>query len=244
MRSKLLIAISATLLGLGAGWLLGRAPAPKPAERDAGAKATEPTEAKVPLMPPPRKPDFDSSLTPTTQSDLNGLSVNRVEIPLSSIYSTAYQKDLRSLPRKRDEAFTSVCENLDERLHKLHFPTAFLVESTTIYGAVGGTVNVLNGHSKQLFSLRSDLGPDSAWAVLFLGNIRDTIKITVTSALYASGELTVNYHSTDEEGDTTRERVPHIYWIRLPKLMSGGIVLRLHDTATKVDALLVRVTLR
>lgn len=222
MRTKLLIAVFAGALGALGGWLIGRPPAPAGAEapKHAGPSAVP----KIALAPPPHPA--------RTESD----------VPLSSIYTTAYHKGLRSLPRNRDETFTSICERLDERLHRLRFPTAFLVQSGTIYGAVGTTVNVLEGHAQNGVNLRSDLGPDSGWAVLYLGNRNDSI--TIISATISSGELKLNYRSSDGDDESARESVPHMYWIRLPKLTPGDVVLRMHDTVAKVDGLLVRTTVR
>lgn len=53
MRSKLLLATGSALLGLAAGWLLGRQPAPKPCGSEPVANVTGPKLSQPDAMPPP-----------------------------------------------------------------------------------------------------------------------------------------------------------------------------------------------
>jgi hypothetical protein len=230
MRSKLLVAIGAALLGLGAGWLLGRAP--KPVDGEDRAKPDALAEANVPPMPPPRIPDV-ANLTPAS-----------VAIPLTSIYSVIPQNGLKSLNRDRDEEFARVCDQFDKRLETLAFRTAFLVQVPTIYGAVGDTLETLNGRgTEHHFLLSQEWGRESVWAVLFLGNLLDNHEIAVTSAVFAANELVVTYRDA-QLPETTRRSFPHLYWVPLPPVQPGTLTLRLRDGDTKLDVLVVRTTIQ
>lgn len=229
MRSKMLVVISAALLGLGVGWLLGRAP--EPVDGGAGAKPPEPSEAKVPQMPPPRRPD------------LANREASRTVIPLSSVYCATPQAGLKSPNRDRDAGFTTICDRLDKRLATLAYRTAFVVQVPTIYGAVEDTLATLDGRgTEHHFLLSQELGREAVWAVLFLGNLLDNFEIAVTSAEFSANELVVTYRET-QLPETTRRSFPHLYWVPLPSVQPGVLTLRMRDGDNKMDVLVVRTTI-
>src|SRR5438309_742133 len=94
MKTKLLIATCAALLGIVVGWLIGRQPATK---NDGTDTATIPPDkeqpqANVPVMPLPRKPD----------SEFQHLAASAKAIPLSDVYGTVRQRGLKGDPFRGD----------------------------------------------------------------------------------------------------------------------------------------------
>jgi hypothetical protein len=232
MRSKLLLATCAAILGLAAGWLVGHRPAPKNDDAQANAKsAISEVKPNVPVMPSPRKPDLAS------------IQAEQFEIPRSSIYCALWEKEGLRVPRREgDEEFTATWERLRKRLTTVAYRTAFVVQSATIHGAVEDTLAVLDGRrgSGEGFLLSEEWGRKSVWAVVFLGNRPAELGVTFTSATYSANELKVTVQVSQMSVESVGEYVPHLYWIPLPEVRPGLLTMRLYDSETKSDLLVVR----
>lgn len=169
----------------------------------------------------------------------------RTEIPLSEVYCANYHKDGLKVPRRKDdEEFTEQWERLRKRLSKMPYRTAFLVQSATIEGAVSDTLDIVEGRIEGGggISLSEELGRKYVWAVLFLGNLLGEREVTCESVTYFANEVTVNVHLGEDRGETVGISVPNLFWVPLPEITPGVITLRIHDTATNTDLLVVRTS--
>lgn len=224
MRSKLLIALGAALLGVGAGWLIGRAPAPKPTDPDAGAKAQEPSEAKVPQ--PPKSPGNGSGA--------------RTQIPLSTIYCLTSQEGLRTLPRERDEEFAVLCEKMDRRLGKIGSQAAILVQSATIYAAVEDSMTTLDGGGAPgRLRLNPEFGDKSVWLFVFLGNYLDCDELFLRSVQRGPQELIIEFEQAVHP-ETTRQSFSYGYWIPLGSVEIGEFTVRAIERGTRYEPFVLR----
>jgi hypothetical protein len=174
---------------------------------------------------------------------LASFQADRFEIPRSSIYCANWRKEGLRVPRRDgDEEFTMLWERLNKHLATLAYRTAFVVQVPTIHGAVGDTLEVLDGRrgSAEGFLLSEELGRKSVWAVVFLGNMLAEIDVTFTSATFSANELKVTVRVSRDLPDTTGQVVPHLYWVPLPEVRPGTLTLRLHESETGMDLLVVR----
>src|SRR5262245_24644668 len=110
MRSRILLAAFVGLVGLMVGWLVGYRSAPKPDVPLPNANTPEPKQP-VPEVKTPN---------PLPNNSAKGAPADRVDIPLSSIYSTKPRGELRSLNRSRDEEFEAICDKLKDQLSDIH----------------------------------------------------------------------------------------------------------------------------
>ncbi|WP_439620632.1 hypothetical protein [Gemmata sp.] len=231
MRYALLV-VASLALGVVAGRQTARVP-----EREAAMVPAGPV-----LVPQPRN-----------QPEQEGVAVaplprevpKRTDIPLSSIYCANWRKDGLRVPRRKDdEEFTEQWERLRKRLAKMPYRTAFLVQSATIEGAVSDTLDVVDGRREGSgsLSLSEELGHKSVWAVLFFGNLIGEREVTCTSVTYSSSELTVTVRIGEDRGETVGISVPNLYWVPLIEVQPGGLTLRIHDSETKTDLLVVRTS--
>ncbi|MCE9561192.1 MAG: hypothetical protein K8U57_03980 [Planctomycetes bacterium] len=237
MRSILLIAVSA-----GVGLVAGVLVSPREPHRD-----TKPEPAPAPFLPkskegPPQKTPPKQDTTKIEEPD------RHKEIPLSSLYCANWSKEGLRVPRRKDdEEFTEMWDRLRKRLTKLPYRTAFVVQVATIEGAVSDTLDVLDGRREggEGFALSPDFGRKDVWAVMFLGNTDGFREVTCTSATYSANELTVTVRVSQEFiVETVGISVPNLYWVPLPEVKPGLLTLRIHDSETKSDLLVVRTDIQ
>ncbi len=220
MRSKLLIALGAALLGLGTGWLIGRTPAPKPAAADAGVKTPAPEEAKVPLMPPPRKlgPEW------TTPSEEKGK-----QLPLSKVYTNVAQDNLCRVPLGLTQETLSGWRELRDTLKAVGRATAFVVRAPTILGAIDETTAALQ-KPRLMTYLPPPLEDESThlWAFVYLGNAPNTPAWNVDSIRITGSEIWLSYSEVSHAA-VTGSSFAHAYWIPLGKMGAETITLHVVD---------------
>jgi hypothetical protein len=248
MKTKLLIATCAAVLGLVAGWLLGGHGTndPAPAEPEAKPSPTEP----VNVAPPPRPGHISTETVERTKTEEKA---KRVEIKLSTVYTTTDQPGLRWFPKAYDEFSRGQLNKVRATVGVLGVHDAFVVAAGDVYGAMYLTTAVL---TDGLWGHRISLGrpgersfadlPTMVWLFVNLEPQSNPRYWELASVELEGQQVHVTYRLTpvslDWVGYSYAMSFPHAYWIPLPQLREGEYTISLRDEAKSIDTLVRRVS--
>ncbi len=242
MRAKLLIALFAAALGVAGGWF-GGSRTQKPREH---IEATQPTQqpANVPLMPPPREPDFTQLAKPTRDV---------VRIPLDKVYSTSGQKGLNAIPEPPDKSWEEAWKPLFNSLNRSRASNSFLVVAPDIYGAISAT----RSHYETLLPVEPvdlddpskkepDVGQNLTWLFVFLGSGNEEEGWMLQDIEVENSTVTFRVQRFSERGSFGNPNSwAQLWWVPLPRPESGSqVLIVIKDNSEKPPLVTRRVQIK
>ncbi|MBY0458770.1 MAG: hypothetical protein K2V38_15645 [Gemmataceae bacterium] len=233
MRSKLLLATFAALLGLAAGWWL-RSPTSNSTVADPPALARPSVEVEQPA------PGVAVAPRPHPYSP-------RAFIPLSEVYSTSFQRELAG-PPPLAETYVRRFEELRQAATNPGTSNVFVVFADTREELVAYTFAALRYYYSPHVGTRRRAKPGTPLNLWLVAILRPTNSSPpgweVTSVESFGYRVRLNYQRPKGVAGGTADVHPYVYWCKLPESHHLDYQLELYDEDEEVVALTRRVRVR
>lgn len=157
------------------------------------------------------------------------------EVPLSAIYTTTHQDQLRPIPFREGEAAHRDLEVVKSCLKNCHLSTLFLVRGDDPGAAIRDARHRLTPDVERETRAERKAREASTkyWLVLFLETGPSTPnQWTIRGVELFPNRVQVNYNASERTDSATTDLIYYLYWIPLGELKPGRYTVQLSDTST------------